>query len=101
MIDSTEILHLALSDFGQSATIDGDTIASGVLFNRASDQADPYMSDTGHDGPSCNVLRADLETLGQWPLDPGSELETNATLYRIIRSDDDNGDVTLYLREAE
>lgn len=100
MIDHTECLRCALMDDGQPATIGGVAVPQNILFNRAPAVADPYMSDTAHDGPSCNVLREDLEAMDQWPLPSDTKLVTEGKTYRILHPDDDRGDVTLPLTEA-
>lgn len=100
MIDHTECLRCALMDFGQQATVGGVEVPTGIVFNRAPAVADPYMSDTAHDGPSCNVLREDLEAIGQWPLPSDTKLVTEGKTYLILHPDDDRGDVTLLLAET-
>lgn len=100
MIDPTETLKLALLDFGRSATLGGQDIARGVLFNHAQAQPDPYASDSGHDGPTCQCLRADLEALDEWPLF-STDIEISAVMYRILRHQDIDGEITMYLRKAE
>ncbi len=97
MIEPSECLASALQDFGTTALIDGQDIA--VLFNHAPAQADPYMDDRGHDGPSACALIADLQELELWPL-PVSEITVDEQLYRIVRQDACAGEVTLYLRES-
>ncbi len=97
MIEPSECLASALEDFGTTALIDGNEIT--VLFNHAPAQADPYMDDRGHDGPSACALIADLQELALWPL-PVSEITVDEQLYRIVRQDACAGEVTLYLRES-
>ena len=100
MIDPLEVLRFALRDFGQAAAIDGGNLENGVLFNHAPAQADPYLDDRGHDGPSCCCLQEDLTAIGQWPLTV-KKITTGSVLYNIVRCDNDNGEVTLFLRKAE
>lgn len=99
-IDFLEVLKMERRDFGQPASISEVAIPGGISFRYAPSQADPYMDDNGHDGPSCGLLRADLETMGQWPL-LSMEIKTDGIAYRILRFDDDQGWITLFLRKAE
>lgn len=100
MIDITEILKMALLDDGRCATLGGHEIARGVLFNHEEAQPDPYASDPGHDGPTCQCLRADLEALDEWPLF-STYIEISDVMYRILRHQDIDGEITMYLRKAE
>lgn len=97
---SSDIDKANLRAFGQPGSIGGVSVPLGIIFDRAPAEADPYMDDNGHDGPSCGLLRADLETIGQWPL-LVKEIETDGIAYRILRFDDDRGWITLFLRKAE
>lgn len=100
MIDLSISLQLALADFGSAADIDGSVLAHGALFNPAPSQPDPYrLEGSGHDGPTALVLLSDLQAIGEWPLG-WDEITINAETYRILRHDQRNGEVSLYLREA-
>lgn len=100
MIDTTEVLKMALMDDGQPATIGGAEIASGVLFNQAASESDPYRSEgNGLDCQTAVALQADLAAIGEWPLS-STDLETDDHVYRVIRHNSFRGEVTLYLREA-
>ena len=99
-IDTLEALRMALRDFGQPASIAGDDIGNGILFDHAPAQADPYRDDRGHDGPGCSLLLEDLQAIGQWPLQ-AREIVTDGMTYRIVRHSICLGEVRMFLRGAE
>jgi hypothetical protein len=98
MIDSSDILRIALADWGVPAQIAGEDLT--VLFDPAPSQADPFAREQGHDGPSATLLRTDLERVAMWPL--AVDILTHADIdYRILRADENSGAITLYLREGK
>ena len=99
-IDMLDVTRMTLRDFGQSASIGGAEVPSGILFNYAPAAADPYLQDQGHDGPSCCLLQEDLVTINQWPL-VATDIVTGEHTYRILRCDPDQGEITMFLRRND
>ena len=96
MIDYQEALRLALTDFGETATISGHQIA--CLPDIPLPVGAPYRDDPGETAPILLSLLEDLEAAGLWPL-TAAELTLRGKTWCIVRAHDDRGEVTIIMRQ--
>ena len=100
MIDGSEILELALVDFGTDATVNGETLRV-IPYLGGETVLSGDMID--HTGPYCTALKTDVDAL-ETPLTTGNSGDIITILSRTFRilslDNDEQGGVILVLEET-
>jgi hypothetical protein len=94
-VDTAEVLRQALADFGVEGALSGKVEPVTVLFYPAPSSGTPYTQDRGHAGPRVRLLSAEAEGVDL----SATVLTVAGDAYRVVRSSDRLGGLTLYLRE--
>lgn len=99
MIDGSEVLGLALVDFGETATVDGGPGTMNIIFNGPSRLVDAGSGETVVLPPTALATSSAIAAAGIEPGNNGTMLTIRTIDYTVLAvgDPDESGDVTMVL----